>query len=106
MSLQIPKRSIIYWKHKEEFKPGRKALAGRIIMNWFINVFLPSFQIGKEVRITEKQFGIFQKYLKPKNSNFNGYTEEYFDTINGLRILAYVWSSKAGDQYFLKIEKI
>lgn len=75
-------------------------------MNWFINVFLPSFEIGKEVRITEKQFCIFQKYLNPKDSNFNGYTEEYFDTINGLKILAYAWSSMAGNQYFLKIENV
>ena len=66
-------------------------------MKWFNEVFLPSFQKGKELRITEKQFNIFVKYSK--ESYESGYTEVFV----GKGFKAYSWSCISGTRYYVTI---
>ena len=68
-------------------------------MKWFKEIFLPSFQKGKELRISEKQFNIFKKYSN--ESYERGYTEHF----KGEEYDAYSWASVIGMQYFVKIER-
>ena len=75
-------------------------------MKWFKEIFLPSFETGKELRISEKQFGIFDKYLheSPFGMGYDGrYTYQVEGVINGLRVVAYEWFCVGKHQYFVKI---
>lgn len=71
-------------------------------MKWFTNVFLPSFEQGKEIQISENQFKIFEKYLK--KSKEIGYTYYVYDTINNLRIEAYEWCCVGKHRYYVTIK--
>ena len=71
-------------------------------MEWFKNVFLPSFKTG-ETRISEKQYNIFMKYLHVDEYE-TGYVRGKKDTIDGVKINAYEWSSVYGLQYYVVIE--
>ena len=65
---------------------------------WFENVFLPSFDKGKETRISEKQFNIF---VKNSDNNYEiGYTE-YFE---GRNFRAYSWSCISGTRYYVTVK--
>ena len=70
-------------------------------MKWFKEVFLQSFEIGKELNISEKQYRIFEKYLK--NETEDGYLIKIFDTIDGKKIVAYDWASVGKHRYYLRI---
>lgn len=72
-------------------------------MKWFKEVFLPSFEQGKEVNISEKQFRIFEKYLK--NEKEVGYLYTIYDIIDGLKIEAYEWCTVGKHRYYLTITK-
>lgn len=71
-------------------------------MEWFKNVFLPSFETGKEIPISEKQFRIFERYLK--ESKENGYTYDLYGTVNDLKIHAYEWSCIGKHRYYVIIK--
>ena len=72
-------------------------------MKWFKEVFLPSFEQGKEVNISEKQFRIFEKYLK--NEKGNGYLYTVYDVIDGLKIEASEWCTVGKHRYYLTISQ-
>lgn len=71
-------------------------------MKWFKEVFLPSFEEGKEINITEKQFRIFERYLK--NSKEDGYLFTVYDIIDGKRIEASEWACVGKYRYYLIIK--
>lgn len=76
-------------------------------MKWFTEIFLKSFEIGKEIRITEKQFRIFEKYLSesPRNMSYDGKTTFQVEgIINNLRIVAYEWFCVGKHQFFVTIK--
>ena len=70
-------------------------------MKWFKDVFLPSFEQGKEVIISEKQFRIFEKYLK--NEKEVGYLYTVYDIIDNLKIEASEWCTVGKHRYYLTI---
>lgn len=75
-------------------------------MKWFKDIFLKSFEIGKELRISEKQFRIFEKYLKesPRNMGYDGKTTFQVEgIIDGLTIVAYEWFCYGKHQFFVTI---
>lgn len=69
-------------------------------MKWFINTFLKSFKAG-ETKISEKQYRIFEKYLKHESKD--GYISGYMDEIEGFKIKAYEWASISGIKYYVDI---
>lgn len=73
-------------------------------MKWFKEVFLPSFETEKELNISEKQFRIFERYLK--NEKEDGYLVTIFDVIDGKKIIATDWASVGKHRYYLKIEYV
>lgn len=78
-------------------------------MKWFKEVFLKSFEIGKELRISEKQFGIFDKYLteSPLGMGYDGkYTYQVEGKFDGIKVIAYEWFCKGKHQFFVKITTI
>lgn len=75
-------------------------------MKWFKEVFLPSFEVGKEIKISEKQFRIFERYLgeSPLGMGYDGkYTFQVEGIIDGLKVVAYEWFCVGKHQYFVKI---
>lgn len=75
-------------------------------MKWFKEVFLKSFETGKELRISEKQFRIFEKYLteSPIGMGYNGkYTFQVEGKIDNKKIIAYEWFCVGKHQFFVKI---
>lgn len=78
-------------------------------MKWFKEVFLKSFVTGKELRISEKQFRIFEKYLdeSPYNMMYDGKTTFQVDgIIDGLRVVAYEWFCYGRHQFFVTIKNV
>lgn len=79
-------------------------------MKWFKETFLKSFEIGKELRISEKQFRIFEKYLKESPLGM-GYDGKYIFQVEGkfddlkLKVVAYEWFCVGKHQFFVKINK-
>ena len=73
-------------------------------MKWFTDVFLRSFETGKEIQITEKQFLIFEKYLK--ESKDIGYTYNLYGTVNNLKIHVYEWACVGKHRYYAIIEEM
>lgn len=71
-------------------------------MKWFKEIFLPSFEKGKEIQISEKQFRIFERYLK-ENKDI-GYTYNLYGNIDGLKIHAYEWSCVGKHRYYVTIK--
>ena len=71
-------------------------------MKWFKEVFLASFEKGKELNISEKQFRIFERYLK--NSKESGYLYIVYDVIDGMQIEAVEWSCIGKHRYYLTIK--
>ena len=71
-------------------------------MKWFKEVFLPSFETGKELNITEKQFEIFERYLK--HSKEDGYLYTVYDEFDGMKIEAYEWSCVGKHRYYVTIK--
>lgn len=75
-------------------------------MKWFKEVFLKSFEVGIEIRISEKQFRIFEKYLKesPYGMGYDGkYTFQVEGKIDGAKVVAYEWFCVGKHQFFVKI---
>ena len=71
-------------------------------MKWFKETFLRSFETGKEIRISEKQFCIFEKYL-PSNKE-QGYIYKVYGTIDGMKIEAIDWACVGGHRYYVTIK--
>lgn len=72
-------------------------------MKWFKEVFLPSFEQGREVNISEKQFKIFEKYLKHEKETDYLYT--VYDVVDGLNIEASEWCTVGKHRYYLTISQ-
>lgn len=72
-------------------------------MTWFKTVFLPSFETGREIQISEKQFRIFERYL-PKNKE-SGYLYTVYGKVDNFNIEAYEWSSVGKHRYYVTIKK-
>lgn len=72
-------------------------------MKWFKEVFLPSFETGREIQITEKQFRIFERYLK--ESKETGYVYNLYGTIDNFKIHAYEWACVGKHRYYVTINK-
>ena len=78
-------------------------------MKWFKEVFLKSFEAGKEIRITEKQFRIFERYLKesPYGIGYDGKTIFQVEgIIDNLKIVAYEWFCIGKHQFFVTIKQV
>ena len=75
-------------------------------MKWFKEIFLKSFETGKELRISEKQFRIFERYLKesPYGMGYDGkYTFQVEGIVDGLKVVAYEWLCYGRHQFFVTI---
>lgn len=78
-------------------------------MKWFKEVFLKSFEVGREIRISEKQFRIFERYLDepPYGLGYDGrFTFRVEGKIDGLKVVAYEWFCVGRHQFFVKITQI
>lgn len=64
---------------------------------WFIETFLPSFDLCDGKQITEKQANIFMKYLSNEEESFNSFI--YWDYTNGLFIKVQESSAYNGSHY-------
>lgn len=73
-------------------------------MKWFKEIFLPSFEKGKEIRISEKQFRIFERYLK--ESKEDGYVYKIWGKVNNLKVEAIDWACIGGHRYYVTIQEI
>lgn len=73
-------------------------------MKWFKEVFLPSFKIGKEIEISEKQFRIFEDYLE--HSKETGYTYIVYGNVDNLHIEACKWSCLQTYKYYVTIKQL
>lgn len=73
-------------------------------MEWFKNVFLNSFERNKEINISEKQFGIFERYLK--NTKETGYLYTVYGTVENIKIEAYEWACVGKHRYYAKITEL
>lgn len=73
-------------------------------MKWFKEVFLPSFEIGKEIRISEKQFRIFEEYLP--HDKQSGYVYIVYGNVDNLRIEACMWSCINTCKFYVTIEQL
>ena len=70
-------------------------------MKWFKEVFLPSFATGKELQISEKQFRIFERYLK--GTKEDGYIYKVFGTVDEIKIEAVDWACVGKHRYYVTI---
>lgn len=78
-------------------------------MKWFKEVFLKSFETEKEIRISEKQFRIFEKYLSesPRNMMYDGKTTFQVEgIIENLKVVALEWFCVGKHQFFVTIKHI
>lgn len=72
-------------------------------MKWFKETFLPSFETGKEIRISEKQFDIFCKYARNYEEKINGFEETITYSVGDKLIVVSKHRCKWGATYRLKI---
>lgn len=70
-------------------------------MKWFKEVFLASFETGKEIQISEKQFEIFERYLP--EGKVDGYTYNIYGIVNNRKIHAYEWACVGKHKYYVII---
>ena len=73
-------------------------------MKWFKEVFLPSFETGKELRISEKQFDIFCRYARNYEETNDGFLEMLTYTVDGKHVTASKHRCKWGSTYWVKID--
>ena len=55
-------------------------------MTWFEEKFLPSFEVGKQIEISEQQFEVFEEHLPYTKER--GHEYYAYGTVNGLRVEA------------------
>lgn len=72
-------------------------------MKWFKETFLPSFETGKEIRISEKQFEIFVKYARNFEEKTEGYLETITYTVDDRLIVVSKHRCKFGATYYVEI---
>ncbi len=72
-------------------------------MKWFVETFLPSFETGKEQKISEKQFDIFCKYARNYEENNDGFSEEITYNVDDKQIVVSKHRCKWGATYWLRI---
>ena len=73
-------------------------------IKWFKEVFLPSFEIGKEIRIFEKQFLIFEEHL-PHDKKY-GLDYIVYGNVDDLYVEASKLAGREFYLYYLTIKKL
>ena len=74
-------------------------------MKWFKEIFLPSFEVGKEVRISEKQYDIFLRYARNFEEKCEGFLESIAYSVDDKHIVISKHRCKYGATYWLIITK-
>jgi hypothetical protein len=73
-------------------------------MEWFKNEFLPTFKIGKQNKISARQFHIFEKHLE--YSKESGCDYIVYGKIGNLYIEAMKTSCMTTYKYFVTIKQL
>lgn len=72
-------------------------------MKWFTETFLPSFETGKELRISEKQFDIFCRYARNYEEEVSGFVETLTYNVGNKKVVISKHRCRWGATYWVKI---